>query len=187
MDAAWTWQASPPPVRLRAVAAGEMHSCGILADNTADQGEAVHGWGVEDGVLPVRDQSRRGGRIVCWGDNRRLQASPSNRSTRVPNLGPRTSDPEPRARTPNPEPIRHLASHTLTASFLWAPRQAATLASPHVTPQLRLCRGRLLAAFACAVAAGADLLRPLQACSTPTPHTPHPTPHTPHHTRCNAP
>ena len=27
---ALTWQATPPPVRLQAVAAGEMHSCGTL-------------------------------------------------------------------------------------------------------------------------------------------------------------
>ena len=55
-----TWQAKPPPVLLQAVAAGDMHSCGILAP-------------------PRPTQSARppaGGRIVCWGDNRRLQASP---------------------------------------------------------------------------------------------------------------
>jgi len=58
-----TWQATPPPIRFQAVAAGEMHTCGIVArDEFAEH------------ALQLPPPAA--GKIVCWGDNSRLQASP---------------------------------------------------------------------------------------------------------------
>ena len=59
-----TWQATPPPIKLQEIAAGEMHTCGLLSQPPHPAAA----------LFPPPSV----GNIVCWGDNRRLQASPPN-------------------------------------------------------------------------------------------------------------
>ena len=62
LEGTLTWQATPPPIRLQEIAAGETHSCGIVAPQLRP--------------LDARAPPPSAGRVVCWGNNRRLQASP---------------------------------------------------------------------------------------------------------------